>query len=348
MDANSLQPAVLTIAIPTYNRNNILRQNLEVLIPQLNRSCRLVIIDNCSHVPVAETLKPLIAEHPDADIKVIRNRINVGCNANILRCFETCETPWLWVLGDDDGVVANAVGLILRDIAAHPECIVFNYSYHNEQRKAAFISSGRNDYIDKIETYGVPLFISINVFKSAALMPNLRFGYQYAYSAAPHVAMLLMSLGEGEQCFFAKERLVDQNEVDYSNSYSFIDAALGQMTILELPLSYAARRVLAEKIVRKGLQSQEFFAAQLVFEAIKDKDNRHALYLYDQLFYRYYYFDRRWSRILRTKLYRLLIKFPKLGYELAVRWIVYSSGKGKAEGNSVVQNRLSLDRFNRL
>jgi GT2 family glycosyltransferase len=37
----------LTIAIPTYNRNELLLRHLAHLLPQLNERCRLLILDNC-------------------------------------------------------------------------------------------------------------------------------------------------------------------------------------------------------------------------------------------------------------------------------------------------------------
>ena len=53
---------MITIAIPTYNRNRTLKENLRLLLPQLTDRCRLLIIDNCSDTPVAETLADLLPD----------------------------------------------------------------------------------------------------------------------------------------------------------------------------------------------------------------------------------------------------------------------------------------------
>ena len=106
----------LTIAIPTYNRNDILEQNIGLLLPQLNSDCKLLIIDNHSSIPVEETLNPYILKFPHVSIEVIRNRVNVGGNANVLRCIEFCETEYLWILSDDDPVLNNAVETIFKYI----------------------------------------------------------------------------------------------------------------------------------------------------------------------------------------------------------------------------------------
>ena len=99
----------LTIAIPTYNRNEILKNNLRKLIPQITSDCKILILDNCSDVPVLDSLRDIIKEYSNVDINVIRNSYNLGLTGNILRCFEMCTDPWLWVLGDDDEVKDGAI-----------------------------------------------------------------------------------------------------------------------------------------------------------------------------------------------------------------------------------------------
>ncbi|RZK28376.1 MAG: glycosyltransferase family 2 protein, partial [Hymenobacter sp.] len=107
---------MLTIAIPTYNRNERLARSLEILVPQLSAGVKLVIIDNCSSVPIKDTVEPYLL----SNVKVVRNTYNIGMAANILRCFENCDTEWLWVLGDDDPPHKNAVEIIIQEIKAHP------------------------------------------------------------------------------------------------------------------------------------------------------------------------------------------------------------------------------------
>ena len=53
----------LTIAIPTYNRNDIFRANLEKLLPQVTNECRVIIFDNCSDIPIENTVKDLLSKY---------------------------------------------------------------------------------------------------------------------------------------------------------------------------------------------------------------------------------------------------------------------------------------------
>lgn len=85
----------LTIAIPTFNRNEILEKHIQFLLPQISEECTLLIIDNCSMVSVENTIGYLLSKYPLLNYKIIRNKVNIGGNANILRCVELCETEWL-------------------------------------------------------------------------------------------------------------------------------------------------------------------------------------------------------------------------------------------------------------
>jgi abequosyltransferase len=83
----------LTIAIPTYNRSEQIKATISLLLPQLTPECFLLIIDNHSDVPVSESLAALLATLPQSQYSIVRNRVNIGGNANIVRCFELCDTP---------------------------------------------------------------------------------------------------------------------------------------------------------------------------------------------------------------------------------------------------------------
>ena len=60
----------LTIAIPTYNRNNIFRANLEKLLPQVTEECRIIIYDNCSDIAVKDSITDLLNSYSNIDISI--------------------------------------------------------------------------------------------------------------------------------------------------------------------------------------------------------------------------------------------------------------------------------------
>lgn len=113
---------ILTIAIPTYNRPEKIKIQVELLLPQLDDRVDLVIYDNCSDIPV----ETLFESSELSQFHLVRNRINVGADANIARCFENCTTKWLWTLSDDDLVKEDAVTNILNELVNDEQSVFIN------------------------------------------------------------------------------------------------------------------------------------------------------------------------------------------------------------------------------
>jgi hypothetical protein len=55
-----------------------------------------------------------LQQYPHIDAQLVRNKFNIGANANILRCLELVRNPWVWILGDDDLPLPNAIETILE------------------------------------------------------------------------------------------------------------------------------------------------------------------------------------------------------------------------------------------
>lgn len=79
---------MLTIIIPTYNRQSLVLANVRLLLPQVQALCRLIVLDNHSDVPVQDILQSGLPSESLAKVEVIRHRANLGAGANVLRCFE--------------------------------------------------------------------------------------------------------------------------------------------------------------------------------------------------------------------------------------------------------------------
>ena len=112
---------LLSITIPTYNRPNQIIKQIKRLLPQLNEYVQVTIYDNCSLHPV----HLLFSDDDKKKIYIKRNKTNIGADANIAKCFEECETKWLWVLSDDDFVADDAINKVISQILNN--CMSFTY-----------------------------------------------------------------------------------------------------------------------------------------------------------------------------------------------------------------------------
>lgn len=180
-------------------------------------------------------------------------------SANILRCFEECETPWLWVLGDDDEPLPTAVATILRSIREHGECTFLNFSSPVSERHQAYETRGLADFIERLDSFGNTLFISAGVYKAETIRRNLRIGYHYAYSMAPHIACLLASLGGEGRCFMSADQITKWETNNRGDHWSSLDVALGAMVLMELPFPFELKRKLVAKMRDTVHEPSTFF-----------------------------------------------------------------------------------------
>lgn len=203
----------LTIVIPTYNRPAALRRTLAAVLPQLQEGVTLVIVDNHSDTPVETSVRPLLEAHPRAGVRVIRNSVNIGGNANILRAFEIADTPWLWILGDDDRPLPDAIALIRAEIETAPDALFVNFATDlvSPPRNHMTEGMGLRGFIQALDHYGNALLISASIYRAEALREMVGYGYNAISSNSAHLAVLLHALlnDDRARARFSPKRIVD-------------------------------------------------------------------------------------------------------------------------------------------
>jgi abequosyltransferase len=125
---------LLTIAIPTFNRSACLTQLLEVLAPQLVGESRveLMISDNQSQDDTPAVVESF--RQKGLVLTYIRNETNIGSDANFLQCFEQASGKYMWLVGDDDIILPDALARILPVLAAADYTLVYlcPYSFRSD------------------------------------------------------------------------------------------------------------------------------------------------------------------------------------------------------------------------
>ncbi len=121
----------LSICIPTYNRAKHLSNCLESIIANKLKSkidFELCISDNCS---TDETSEIISKAKQDLPIKYQKNEKNLGVARNVLKVVEMANSDFVWLIGDDDLLVPNAIEEVISLIETHPMVDYFYInSYH--------------------------------------------------------------------------------------------------------------------------------------------------------------------------------------------------------------------------
>lgn len=89
---------LITVAIPTYNRPDFLRQSLKSVVDQSYKDIDILVLDNCSTM----NIKNVVDGFSDSRIRYVRHGKNLGIIGNWNSAIAECETKYLSIFHDDD------------------------------------------------------------------------------------------------------------------------------------------------------------------------------------------------------------------------------------------------------
>ena len=122
---------ILTIAIPTYNRNKKLLRLLDLLKEEIVRLhlsdvVRIIISDNSDNT---ETEKAIATFKSDTiDLQFYKQKENIGFDRNILFLYEQCISKYIWFISDDDSPLPNGLRKILSALhSKQPDILLFSF-----------------------------------------------------------------------------------------------------------------------------------------------------------------------------------------------------------------------------
>lgn len=216
---------LLTIAIPTYNRINCIRKQINSILPQLTEETKLVIYDNHSDVPV----KDLFNDRELEKMTIFRHDVNIGGDANIARCFEKCDTNWLWTLSDDDYVKEGAVEKVLYYIKHNQDSVFINMWSNKEC--TTYKSNDFLNYLSDVETFTSAFAMSACIYNMSILKPYIYYYYKNLSSMLGTLIMLTRNIIDNDgSCLWVNDSPVEMNKdvgwnyKDFINrSFLFID-----------------------------------------------------------------------------------------------------------------------------
>lgn len=126
---------LLTIAIPTYNRRDLLKRALESIVPQLNSKIEVLVSDNASDDGTDEMI---VQSFPM--VRYIKNEINKGADYNFLQCYREAKGKYVILLGSDDRIAAGAIDYLTNFLEKNDCDLVFlNFRCFDVTKKEIYI-----------------------------------------------------------------------------------------------------------------------------------------------------------------------------------------------------------------
>ena len=190
----------ISFVIPTRNRIKNLSILLNRLLPQFDKNCKLIIVDNASDEFDIYDLKKIIEGFPSINFEILRNKVNIGIDANVVKTFEIPDTQWIFPLGDSKLVSTNCVQKIKEYIQKYADASFINFYFQDifhEPRYKNIVINEKEDFSKMIDCFGNILLFGNTVYRRNAVQPHISQGYRFIYARCPHVAIAIESINEG-------------------------------------------------------------------------------------------------------------------------------------------------------
>ncbi len=153
----------LTIALPTYNRQRLLDQQLAWLsnaIKGYEHELEIIISDNCSDDQTPEIIRKWVPAFAGTTLRLNRNSENIGAVRNIAHCMRMARGRHVWVISDDDPIKTEAVGYVLDRLRETPDMALILLNFASRDVKTGRLNYPRCYDIaeEKVHTDGRQLF----------------------------------------------------------------------------------------------------------------------------------------------------------------------------------------------
>jgi glycosyltransferase involved in cell wall biosynthesis len=157
---------LLTIAIPTYNRLEYLKE----LLPRLFKQCEpyseieVLISDNCTTDGTLQYIRDISARKPK--VRYRRNSTNVGGDENFVLCVESARGEYVWLFGDDELLCDGAIETVITLLKKFPvSLLIVGLGLESEQlwsgTYAEFVKN------NKPQTIINHAYLTCNIFKKS-------------------------------------------------------------------------------------------------------------------------------------------------------------------------------------
>lgn len=174
----------ISICIPTYNRSNLLINQLDFLkneILPFTNSIKIIVADNCSSPKHRNRIIDYHISNNFFELKL--NDYNLGSIGNIYYLLECANSEYIWFVSDDDILLKGILKRVLEILSNHKDLmhIYLNYSafYKNIEtidytpdmlKYSGYYPEGKQCLIDLFEKNGpISMFITSCIYSLAPL-----------------------------------------------------------------------------------------------------------------------------------------------------------------------------------
>ncbi len=208
---SNLSDKCLDIILITYNRADKLQKTLEALFAPESpvRNFEITILDNNSQDDTEDVVRNF--QRKFHRLHYIKNKYNIGGNANIVRAFELAKKDYIWILADNDEFCWDSWQEVEDGIREEKDAIVVSdYECPKENIAQLFIQT---------------TFLPGVIYKVAniddTVVGNMEFNISNMF---PHLALSAKLINEDKQISIISRAVVipGDNRDEKTGEYTFV------------------------------------------------------------------------------------------------------------------------------
>ncbi|MFK2807139.1 glycosyltransferase [Bacteroides fragilis] len=273
---------LLTIAIPTYNRPEKLKDQVSLLLKQVTDQVEILILDNCSSYNIYQ----LFSKEERQRIHIVTHKVNVGMPTNYIRCLEYATTDWVWTLSDDDPVLPDAINSVLSVIKNNSDAISICMNSTFDVSSYSFI-----EFVTLLKShkiFSLHFWMSICIYNLSKLRPYISSGCNDSTTMIGPLLVVLEYLrinGKGRCVLTSQEIILSSNSI---TSWKKADFLIRLSLVYDI---FRNDRKVLQKTLFYGMTNLSLY---VLIQGIREKtvSNKDGKYILKELLFKsgYMYF----------------------------------------------------------
>jgi abequosyltransferase len=305
---------LLSITIPTFNRANFLKLNLEQLKLELleidKNQVEIIVSDNCSDDNTQEIVQTAIKQ--GLTIKYVCNTSNLGWGKNFIQCFDLAKGKYVLILGDDDFLYDGSLKVIMSYLSNKDYGLIClkAYGFNTDFRKEYPGNFGKISEYKNKQDFFLTIGASISLISSCIINKDLIKDIDTQKMHTSNFAHLHLSI----KAILASEKNLNIKKYfiackrNNSSNYSFSKVFVEEFwQLLDSYDSEGLKKETIDKLEKKLLFS--YYPLYLLKERLNGTNNYKTSLKH---------FSDRFGKMLFFKIWVLpILKFPR---PLAIFW----------------------------
>lgn len=231
---------ILELFIITYNRSVYLNNTLCQLIDCPFAVFPITILDNCSTDNTYDVFLAYKNKFPN--LNYVKNKINIGADANVLRAAEISNGVYTWILCDDDKYNFTFCDDILSELCnGEVAAIMVGWSNQFIWPLEKLYDTPENLMKKGFPYFSVPTFVPGSIFRTDLFQNQIRTSYANIINLLPVLTYYINLYDKNKLIYVSKHKIVSaMGEGGYH--YLFLKVMIAVMDTFYLIRSTSVRR----------------------------------------------------------------------------------------------------------